>query len=89
MDEMSDRLMADFACLDPVYVDGIAGLMNLGANFGTLYYRWKAVCSNRNGLVYEKQPALVIIRPKTSIPCPTCPVIAEIVGSAGPLRGLN
>ena len=89
MDEMSERLISDFACLDPVYVDGIAGLMNLGANFGTLYYRWKAVSANHQGLVYEKAPALVIIRPITSIPCRKCPVIAEIIGSNGPLRGMN
>jgi hypothetical protein len=39
-DDVDGRLIADFACLDPVYVDGMAGVLNLGANFASLYFRW-------------------------------------------------
>ena len=88
MDEMSERLMADFACLDPVYVDGIAGLTNLGGgNFGTLYFRWTAVGVGLHGKLYEKTPALVLVRPTISVPCPKCPVMAEL--AAGTIRELN
>jgi hypothetical protein len=38
--EVDAQLIADFACLDPVYVDGIAGTLNLGETFATLYFRW-------------------------------------------------
>ena len=40
IDEVDARLIGDFACLDPVYVDGIAGTLNLGETFATLYFRW-------------------------------------------------
>ena len=88
MDEMSDQLMADFACMDPVYVDGIAGLMNIGGtNFSTLYFRWKAVGVGPRGKLYKRSPALVLVRPITSVPCPQCPVMAGL--GVGPLRELN
>ena len=88
MDEMSDQLIADFACIDPVYVDGVAGLMNLGENFAALYFRWKMVGVGTHGKLFERQPALVLVRPTTSVGCPKCPYMVERLG-VGPLRGLN
>ena len=88
MDEMSEQLMADFACLDPVYVDGVAGLMNLGDNFAALYFRWKVVGAGPHGKLYERQPAVVLVRPIQSVGCPKCPYMTERLGG-GPLRGLN
>jgi hypothetical protein len=32
--------MADFACLDPVYVDDAAGAVNLGTNVQLMFCRW-------------------------------------------------
>jgi hypothetical protein len=37
--EMDERLIADFACLDPTYVDGLARMINLGDNVGSLFLR--------------------------------------------------
>jgi hypothetical protein len=55
-----------YACLDPVYIDGIAGILNLGCNVAMCYFRWQPV--RRNGLmVYERAPALYVVRPRASI----------------------
>ena len=37
IDTLSDAHLADFAAIEPIYVDGIAGVFNLGPNFATLY----------------------------------------------------
>jgi hypothetical protein len=37
---LSDANLADYAAIDPIYIDGIAGVFNLGANFGTMFFRW-------------------------------------------------
>lgn len=72
MEILSDRLMADFACLEPIYVDGIAGVLNLGANFATLFFRWIPV-SSANGIInYERTPAMNIVRPVASRVCKSC-----------------
>lgn len=67
MFQMEDALIASFSCIDPVYVDGVAGFMNLGDNFAQVYYRWQPVCAEGCGFSYEKVPAVCIVRPKTSI----------------------
>ena len=62
MSDFTERLIADFACLDPVYVDGIfaEGVMNLGANFATPYFRWTPTGRAGNGVVsMERTPALL------------------------------
>jgi hypothetical protein len=63
----NDRLLADFACLDPIYVDGIARILNLGTNFQVLYFRWVPTQSKHGLTTMEKAPAASVIRPKTSI----------------------
>jgi len=52
MSDNNERLIADFGCLDPIYVDGIfaEGVMSLGANFATPYFRgprrvWRATAA--------------------------------------------
>ena len=37
---LSDAAFADDAAIEPMYVDGVAGVFNLGANFGTMFFRW-------------------------------------------------
>jgi len=32
-------MFGDYSALDPVFVDGIAGVFNLG-NFSVMYFRW-------------------------------------------------
>lgn len=64
-----ERLMADFACLEPIYIDGAAGYMNLGANIVCFYYRWQVTKYENGNPVFEKMPALQIIRPKNSLVC--------------------
>lgn len=56
--------MADIAALDPTYVDGVLGLTNLGDNFGTVYFRYIPVKSERNLVVYEKVPVHYLVRPR-------------------------
>jgi hypothetical protein len=74
---MSDSIMADFACLDPVYVDGIVyeGLANLGANFATPFFRWTPTVSNSGVVVFERTPALFLVRPRSSL-LPRSPLAA-------------
>lgn len=64
---MDERLIADFACLDPIYTDGIAGYMNLGANFATLFFRWSPVRIEDGQIIFERAPALCLVRPRASI----------------------
>ena len=69
MYRLTDDEIAAFNCLEPTYVDGIAGLVNLGTNFAVLYFRW-AMTANGG---HEKMPALKIVRPVASIiACRSC-----------------
>ena len=87
--EMDERLMAEFACLDPVYVDGIAGLMNLGTNFSIQYFRWTPVGVEGGKVLYQKTAALRLVRPRASlIACKSCDFnkIIEDAGNASELE---
>jgi hypothetical protein len=88
MSDFTERLIADFACLDPVYVDGIfaEGVMNLGANFATPYFRWAPRGRGDNGDVsMERTPALFLIRPRSSL-LPHSPLAALIDRQPGPVH---
>jgi hypothetical protein len=83
MEPLTERLLNDFACLDPIYVDGIAGVLNLGENFGTLFYRWSAKLTS--GVVsYERLPAMTLIRPRASLVCGPHSIIASMLDSQEP-----
>jgi hypothetical protein len=77
--EMNERLIADFACLDPIYVDGAAGFLNLGDNFATRYYRWQLVGPDK----FEKTPAVYLIQPRRALLCkaPSC-LIGQSIGAS-------
>jgi hypothetical protein len=62
---LSDANLADYAAIDPIYVDGVAGVFNLGVNFGTMLFRWVPVRSEGGGLTYES----VLVQPRTSLLC--------------------
>jgi hypothetical protein len=82
--EMTERLMADIAALDPVYVDGIAGLVNLGTNFGTVYFRFIPIKSENGLIMYEKTPVLYLVRPRSGgCQAPTCDYM-RILDRCGP-----
>jgi hypothetical protein len=66
---MVDHLTADFACLDPIYVDGIAGVLNLGSNFSTLFFRWAPKQSEGGIITFEKVPAMLIVQPRSTLIC--------------------
>jgi len=86
MSDFTERLIADFACLDSVYVDGIfaEGVMNLGANFATPYFRWTPTGRAGNGVVsMQRTPALFLIRPRSSL-LPRSPLAALIDRQPGP-----
>lgn len=64
---MSESLIAATACLDPIYADGIAGFLDLGENFATVYYRLQPTPTPGGGYRYDKVPVASIIRPQSSI----------------------
>jgi hypothetical protein len=67
-DGMTEDEIVGFNCLEPQYVDGVAGMVNLGANFAVLYFRWQMT----TGGIYERAPALRVVGPVGSIACRTC-----------------
>jgi hypothetical protein len=81
MRTLDDEAMAEFAALDPVYVDGRLGpLINLGANFGTHYFRWVPVPSEK-GIIYRKVPSLLLVRPMSSlVRCRECEDTQTMIG---------
>lgn len=81
--EPSEQLLVDFACLDPIYVDGVAGLLNFGASFGVLYYRWVAVRSEGGRMIYEKAPALHVRQPRSSLVTGQSGLFAKLIDQAG------
>jgi hypothetical protein len=66
---LSDAAIADYAAIEPMYVDGVAGVFNLGANFGTMYFRWVPVRGDGGGITYERSPAFVMVQPRAPLLC--------------------
>jgi hypothetical protein len=86
MSDNNERLIADFGCLDPIYVDGIfaEGVMSLGANFATPYFRWAPTgLAGNGGVSMERTPALFLIRPRSSL-LPCSPLAALVDRQPGP-----
>jgi hypothetical protein len=82
-DLTEDEIVA-FNCLEPLYVDGVAGMANLGTNFAILYFRWNMIV----GGGHEKVPALKIIRPVSSIiACRSCFFKDAVSGLQPPRAG--
>jgi len=65
--DFNERLLADFACLDPIYVEDAAGVVNLGTNFQLLFYRWQRVANYGDQRDYERTAAVNLILPRTSV----------------------
>jgi hypothetical protein len=61
-----DKQWLDASILDPVYVDGVGSVFNLGGNFGTVFFRFLPVRSG-GGIIYERSPVLYIVRPMSSL----------------------
>jgi hypothetical protein len=93
MRTLEENAMAEFAAIDPIYVDGrLDPLVNLGANFATYYFRWIPVQSKTGEVLYKKTPALILIRPLASLDvCHDCKVprmtVPPVNGNV--LTGLN
>jgi len=68
---------------DPIYVDGIAELENLGVNFVTTYYCWM----KPNG-VWLRVPRLHVVRPRASC-MPKGPFDLMLSGMASPRPTLS
>ena len=64
-----DRTLAEFSALDPVYVDGIAGVFNLGQNYSSVFFRWAPVRSDGGIITYEKVPVMVLVQPRAGTIC--------------------
>ena len=62
-----EQVLTDIACVDPISVHGILGLVNLGETFLTCYYRWRPVKNECGLIVREKAVAHVIERPRSSV----------------------
>jgi hypothetical protein len=69
IETLTEQLINDFACLDPTYVDGIAGVLNLGSNFSTLFFRWNPARTEGGVIAYERIPALVLMQPRSALIC--------------------
>jgi hypothetical protein len=84
MSGFDERMIGDFACLDPVYVDGVAieAVVNLGTNFATPFFRWSPVV--RDGrMTFEKTAALYVVRPNASLD-PRDPLALLLQGQRAP-----
>ena len=66
---LSDAAFADYAAIEPMYVDGVAGVFNLGANFGTMFFRWTPVRSEDGPVMFERSPGLVLVQPRSALLC--------------------
>jgi hypothetical protein len=66
---LSETLLGDYAALDPVYVDGIAGVFNLGPNFSTVFFRYNPVRTDNGIIVYERTPTMLLIQPRSTLVC--------------------
>jgi hypothetical protein len=82
MKTLDASAMAEFQALDPVYVDGRVGpLINLGDNFASRYFRWMPVHSESGVVLYKKVPALLLVRPMSSlVRCRDCDDTKSMVG---------
>jgi hypothetical protein len=69
IDTLSDAHLADYAAIEPMYVDGVAGVFNLGANFGTMFFRWTPVRSEDGPVMFERSPAFVLVQPRSALLC--------------------
>jgi hypothetical protein len=69
MHRMTEDETIAFNCLEPMYVDGIAGMARLASdNFATFFFRWEMSATG----VYTRSPALRIVGPIASITCRSC-----------------
>ena len=66
---LDERLVEDFASLDPVYADGVLAFLNLGETFASVYYRFVPVKSEAGIVTLQKIPTLAIVQPRSSLVC--------------------
>jgi hypothetical protein len=62
MSDVGEGLLADLACSDPVYANGVAGIWNLGTNYSTCFFRWQPTKSE-NGLI---RYGALLVQPRAS-----------------------
>jgi hypothetical protein len=85
---MSEQMIADYAAIDPVYADGISGVLNMGVNFASMYFRWMPTKGENGALMYEQSPCLVVVRPRASLLCgPGCAITAMLDSQPTPRAG--
>jgi hypothetical protein len=81
---LSENHFEDFAALDPIYVDGVAAVFNLGPNFATMFFRWAPVKCN-GGVIYERTSSHVIVQPRSSLLCRSgCSIVAMLDAQGQP-----
>jgi hypothetical protein len=62
-----EGLLADIACIEPIAVHGLLGVINLGDTFLACYYRWRPIRYDAGGnLMREKSVALTLLLPRNS-----------------------
>jgi hypothetical protein len=65
-----DRILADFSCLDPTYVDGVFadGVVSLGVNIRVPLYRLDPERDRDTGVIgLRRTPALVLVGPRNML----------------------
>ena len=86
---LSDANLADYAAIEPMYVDGVAGVFNLGANFGTMFIRWTPVRSEDGPVMFERSPAFVLVQPRSALLCGKSCRLNAILNAQGVAHSLG
>lgn len=82
---MSDRkFFEDLPFIEPVHVDGVLGVFNMGTDFMTCYFRWRPALLASGQIGTEKVLAHVIVRPMTSILYRDGPMAKQLAGQRLP-----
>ena len=62
-----ERTLLAVSCIEPVIVDGVAGLIDYGDTFAAVYFRRRAVRIEHGHMVCACDPVHVVVRPKASL----------------------
>jgi hypothetical protein len=64
---MDDNLLAEFAHIEPCYVDGLAGVCAVGGdNLAMMFFRLQPIGVDNGRVRLEKVPAVTLVRPRKS-----------------------
>jgi hypothetical protein len=62
-----ERMLAAISCIEPTHADGILGVVDLGDAFLTCYYRKRPIKFEGGQVVYERDPVVNLLRPRSAL----------------------